>query len=325
MTRYGPHAQRNGVAMGALAALLFSLGGVAQKTLMLNALDALDFAPIRVLIAALMLLGFMALRDRSAFAVERRELPLLAVYGAGLMLSTQLLYSTSIAHLPIAIGTLLLYVSIANLAVWNRLRHGSVLGAGGRASVALAMVGAVCVTGVLSGGVSGNLDAIGLAAGFGNSVAFAAYLVVGGRLQRHRSAPSLLMWAMVFATLGWSVLRPWWDFPWAVLGERIPLLVDHGPLLPVWLLIVYVSLVGTVLPFGLVLAAVARIGAQRSSIVSAAEPMFAAIVAFVLIAERLDAWQLLGGALITAAIVVGEWWAMRMHRHVAADEVVSPS
>lgn len=320
MTRYGPHAQRNGVAMGALGALLFSLGGVAQKTLMHNALEALDFAPLRVLLSAVVLVLFLAVRDRSAFRMTRQELPLLFAYGAGLMLSTQLFYSVSIAHLPIAIGTLLVYVSIANLALWNRLRHGTVLGAGGRVSVLLAMLGALCITGVVSGQVSGNLDAIGLAAGFGNSVVFAAYLLVGGRLQRRRNAPSLLMWAMVFATVGWSVLRPWWNFPWAVLADRIPLLVDHGPVLPVWMLAVYVVLVGTVLPFGLVLASVARIGAQRSSIVSASEPMFAAFVALVLISEVLDGWQLLGGALITAAIIVGEWWAMRTHRHDEADE-----
>lgn len=319
MTRYGPHAQRDGVAMGALGALLFSVGGVAQKTLMHNALDALDFAPIRVLIAATLLVLFLAVRERSAFRVGRGELPMLAVYGAGLMLSTQFLYSTSIAHLPIAIGTLLVYVSIANLALYNRLRHGTELGTGGRLSVGLALLGAVFITGVVSGHVSGNLDAIGLAAGFGNSLVFAAYLVVGGRLQRVRTAPSLLMWAMVFATLGWSILRPWWNFPWHVMGTSIPLLVDHGPQLPVWFLVLYVALVGTVLPFGLVLASVARIGAQRSSIVSASEPLWAAVIALLLIGELLDVWQLIGGALIVSAIAVGETYAMRAHRHDEAD------
>lgn len=319
MSRYGAHAQRDGVAMGALGALLFSVGGVAQKTLMHNALDALDFAPIRVLISAAMLIVFLGVRDRSAFQVHRSELPKLAVYGAGLMLSTQFLYSTSIAHLPIAIGTLLVYVSIANLALWNRLRHSAQLGTGGRLSVALALLGALCITGVLSGHVSGNLDAIGLAAGFGNSVVFAAYLLVGGRLQRVRTAPSLLMWAMIFATLGWSVLRPWWNFPWDIMRTSIPLLVDHGPTLPVWVLVAYVALVGTVLPFGLVLASVARIGAQRGSIVSASEPLFAAVIALLLIGELLDVWQLIGGALIVSAIVVGETYAMHARRHDEVD------
>lgn len=319
MTRYGPHAQRDGLIMGALAPVAFSLGGVAQKTLMLNALDALDFAPIRVVFAACILVVLMLWRERGAFAVTRLELPSLAFYGAGLMLSTQLLYSTSIAHLPIAIGTLLLYMSIALLAVWNRLRHGTVLGAAGRASVLLALFGAMCITGVVSGRVSGNLDGIGLAAGFGNAVVFAAYLVMGARLQRTRSAPGLLMWAMIFASLGWSVLRPWWNFPWSVLGERIPLLVDHGPLVSVWALVLYVAFVGTVLPFGLVLGCVARIGPQRGSIVSAMEPVFAAVIAFLLIGETLDLLQIGGGLLIVIAIVVGEVAAMRAHRHDEVD------
>ena len=319
MTRYGAHAQRDGVIMGVTAAFLFALGGIGQKTLMHSLFDSQQFAQIRVLTAALLLVGYHAVRDRSAFRVRASELPRLAFYGAGLMLPTQLLYSTSIAHLPLAIGTLLTFLAVANLAVYNRLRHATALGRGGTTSVVLSLFGAVCITGVLGGHVSGNLDAVGLAAGFANSVFFAAYLVMGGRLQRTRSAPSLLMWAMVFAAVGWSLLRPWWNFPWDSLGVPLPVLVDHGPAVPAWTLVLYVALVGTVLSFALVLASVARVGAQRNSILGATEPLFAAVVALMLIGEHLDAWQLAGGALIVAAIVIGESAALRTHRHDEVD------
>lgn len=305
--------------MGVAAAFFFAAGGIGQKALMHELLDSLQFAQIRVLVAALLLVTFHAARDRSAFRLEPGETRKLALYGAGLLLPTQLLYSTAISRLPLAIGTLLTFLAVANLAVYNRLRHGTVLGAGGTASVFMALLGAVCITGVLSGHVTGGMDGIGLAAGYANSVVFAAYLVVGGRLQRNRSARAVLMWASVFAAIGWSVLRPWWNFPWEAMGRRVPLLVDHGPLIPAWVLVLYVALVGTVLSFALALASVARVGAQRNSILGAAEPVFAGMVAFVLIGEHLNGWQIIGGTLIIGAIVVGETAAMRRHRHDEVD------
>ena len=188
-------------------------------------------------------------------------------------------------------------------------------------SISLALLGAVFITGILSGQISGNLDAIGLAAGFGNSVLFAAYLLVGARLQRHRDAPSLLMWATIGMTLGWSIIKPWWNYPWHKLTGSSMVFYDHGPVLPLWSMILFVAVVGTVLPFGLVLGSVARIGAQRGSIIGASEPIWAALIAFLALNELLGPMQLVGGALIVAAIVVGETWAMRANRHDEVDRI----
>ena len=319
MTRYGAHAQRNGVIMYALAAFLFASGGVFSKTIMEYGIQAYEWAPIRALTSALLLVVFMGLTNRAGFRIKGREVPLLAVYGAGVFLGTQFLYITAILHLPVAIGTLLVFLAVVNVALWNWLRHARNPGRTGIASIALALAGAVCITGILSGHISGNLDAIGLAAGFANSIVFAAYLILGARLQRDRDAASLLMWATIGMTIGWSILRPWWNYPWFKLWGSTPLFHDHGPVIPVWIMIVFVSLVGTVLPFGLILGAVARIGAQRGSIIGASEPLWSAIIAYLTLNELLGPMQLVGGALIVAAIVVGESAALRTHRHDEID------
>jgi drug/metabolite transporter (DMT)-like permease len=74
-----------------------------------------------------------------------------------------------------------------------------------------------------------------------------------------------------------------------------------------------------VLPFGLVLGAVARIGAQRGSIIGASEPLWAAIVAYFALNELLGPMQLIGGGLIVAAIVIGESGAMKAQQHDEVD------
>ena len=62
----------------------------------------------------------------------------------------------------------------------------------------------------------------------------------------------------------------------------------------------------SVIPFLLVLGALSRIGAQRTGIVGTSEPVFASIVAFAVLGETLTAWQVVGGIVVLAGVVLAE-------------------
>lgn len=313
-SRFGQHAQRDGVLMYAFAAFLFSLSGIVAKSVMQSGMEPVELAPIRALFAAVMLAFWVAATNPSAFRVTRTEAPTLALYGMGVFLMTQLMYMTAINNLPVAIGTLLSFLAIVNVAVWNWLRHGRRINMQTAAAILISLLGGLFITGIVTGELSGNISAFGLAAGFGCSIALTAYWILGGSLQRHRDATSLLMWAMIGVVASWSVIRPWWNYPWGKLGRSTALFIDHGPVLPVWAMLLFVALVGTALPFALTLASVARIGAQRAGIVGSLEPVFAAGVAYAALGEVLGGLQLVGGVLIMLGIFVVEYSALREHR-----------
>lgn len=313
-TKYGPHAQRNGVLMYAFAAFLFSIGGIVAKATMQSGVTPIEFAAIRALFAAFLLVTWVGLTNRAAFRVSRQEAPRLAVYGMGIFLLTQLLYMTAINNLPVAIGTILGFMAIVNVAIWNWLRHRHRLEPATAIAIGLSIIGALFITGIVSGKLSGNITVFGIAAGVGCSIALTAYWIVGAQLQRNRDATSLLMWAMLGIVTSWSIIQPWWNYPWSKITASAPLFIDHGPALPVWMLVLFVAIVGTALPFGLVLASVARIGAQRAGIVGSLEPAFAAVVAFIALGETLGLLQVAGGLLILLGIFVMEYAALRAHR-----------
>ena len=312
--RYGAHAQRDGVLMYATAALLFSIGGVVAKTVMQSGVVPIEFAPIRALFAAVLLLVWVGITNPRALRVTKHEAPRLAVYGMGIFFMTQLLYMTAINNLPVAIGTILAFMAIMNVAIWNWLRHGRRLDIPTSVAIALSLVGALFITGLVTGRLSGNITVFGIVAGIGCSIALTAYWLVGGSLQRNRDATSLLMWAMIGIVASWSVVKPWWNYPWHKIGGSTPAFIDHGPVLPVWLLVLFVAVVGTAVPFGLTLASVARIGAQRAGIVGSLEPAFAAVIAYIALGEALGILQVIGGALILSGIFVVEYAALRAHR-----------
>ena len=66
----------------------------------------------------------------------------------------------------------------------------------------------------------------------------------------------------------------------------------------------YIAIVGTLLPFGLFFEGVNRIRSTRATITSTAEPISAGFIAYLFLGEALEPLQILGGALVIAAIVL---------------------
>ena len=126
------------------------------------------------------------------------------------------------------------------------------------------------------------------------------------------------MRAFTAAAVFWSVVQPWWTFPWQDLYAAVAL---PGPLpeadVPAWLLVGWVVLLGTVVPYGLILLALRSLGSARTGLLGMAEPVLAAAVAWLVLGEALSAVQLVGGAVVLTGIVLAET-ARRTHPAVGA-------
>jgi drug/metabolite transporter (DMT)-like permease len=67
-----------------------------------------------------------------------------------------------------------------------------------------------------------------------------------------------------------------------------------------------VGVVGTLLPFLLVLAALRVIPSALAGIAATTEPVFASGLAFVILGQTLSAPQLIGGALVVIGVVLAQ-------------------
>ena len=106
------------------------------------------------------------------------------------------------------------------------------------------------------------------------------------RERRHRDAASLSFYGFLFAALLWAVVQPLWKFPWDVLGETVSLqgnLAEHTA--PVWVLVSFIIVIGTMVTFSLLTGALRHISATRASIVATLEPVIATVVAWVWLGE----------------------------------------
>ena len=95
------------------------------------------------------------------------------------------------------------------------------------------------------------------------------------------------MWGFGAASLFWAIVQPWWSFPWASLsGSGFPLGDASSPV-PLWVLCTSMVVLGTVLPFWLVVAALHHIRASQASVVGMTEPLLAPVIAWFALGESL--------------------------------------
>lgn len=291
-----------GVLAAALAAFLFALNGTVSKTALASGLPSTRLVEVRSAGAALCLvLAVLLTRPRTLRARPRELLFLLGagVVGIGLV---QWLYFVAIGRLPVGIALLLEYLAPVLVVVWVRFVRRDPVRRRLWAALALSVTGLVVVTQAWQGL---RLDGVGVVAGLCAAASLAAYYLTSERGLGARDPLSLAAWTFTAAAVFWSVLQPWWTFPWERMTERVDL-PGLDAVGPVWVLVLWVVVLGTVVPYGLILVALRSLGSARTGLLGMAEPVLASLVAWLLLGEVLSPVQLLGGAVVLTGIVLAE-------------------
>ena len=313
--RGGPRHAAHPLARGrpllgyALVVLASALGGVnanvGKVVLVSGGLSANRLAELRATASAAILLAGIALLVRGRFAPRRRELPFLVLFGVVGLALAQYSYFFSIERLDVGVALLIVNLAIVLVALWSSLSGHEHVQPRLWAAILLALVGLAFVVEVWNGVA---LDGLGVLGALVAALTYAAYVVMADR-SAHEGRPAwfLVAWGFVFAAVFWAVVQPWWSFPFALLDDEVSLLGRLGDVTgPVWGLLAYVVPLGTVGTFVLYAAALRYIPPTHVVVAAVLEPVFGTIVAFAWLAEALTPLQLTGGALVIAAVVLGQ-------------------
>ena len=159
------------------------------------------------------------------------------------------------------------------------------------ASVALSFLGCYLAVGAYSIDIL-TLNWLGIAVGICAGITYACYSILAEKGMRKYSPWTVVFYALLFAALFWNIaLRPLSSFIRPYSG------VD-------WFWIVYISVLGTAVPFGLYTAGISLIRSTRASVTATLEPIAAAFIAWLFLGEKLQIPQMLGGVLVIAAVIL---------------------
>jgi len=229
---------------------------------------------------------------RPARAAGRLGRPLwIVVTGLGLTVF-QVAYFAAVATTGVAVGTVVtMGAGPVLIAVAARLLLGERLGAGGVAAVAAAVAGLTLL--VLGGGGLGAVRAAGLALALLSAAGYAAVTLLTrwtGREDGRGDPVRTTAWSF---GVGAVALLP------VAAAAGLPHIADPRPVV---LLLVYVAAVPTALAYPLYFAGAAVVRAATASVVMLLEPVCAAVIAVVLLGERLTAAAVAGTLLLLAAV-----------------------
>jgi drug/metabolite transporter (DMT)-like permease len=284
---------------------MWALNGTMARELLDDGVDAVRLAQLRSA-GSLAILGLvLAVARRDLLRVDRSELPSLALLGVIGLAGVHATYFLAIDRLQIGVAVTIQYLAPLLLLLWLRLAHGRRLAPSLWGAVGLSVVGCFFVVRAYD---ASSLDAVGVAAAFGAALTFAIYMVGSERAGQRHQAVTTLFWTFGFASLFWALVAPWWGFPFGELDSAGNALLAAG-----------VIVVGTLLPFICMVAALRHIPAPRAAVVATLEPLLAAVFAWVILGEELAAVQLVGGAAVLGAVV----W-VQLHRPDLEAEVAPP-
>jgi drug/metabolite transporter (DMT)-like permease len=275
-----------GGALVALAALCFGSVVVLGKHELEGGITVYSLLAIRFGVAAVVLFALLVAlrRPLAAMEGERAGLAVLAVCGYAVEAT---LFFLALEHGTAAAVTLLffIYPVVVTLMSWAT---------GGGRPGRLTFLALVCaVSGaavVVATGTGLSIQARGVVAAFGAATTYSAYLVGTDRVLRRTSPLTSAMWVSAGASLGL--------FAFASLTRNGSLPDGWGE----WWPVIGMGL-ATAAAFVCLLEGIRRIGAIRTAIVSAMEPLAAAVLAVLFLGESVTGGIALGGALILVGAV----------------------
>ena len=195
-------------------------------------------------------------------------------------------YFAALQHASAGLTALLLYLYPAIVTVLSALLARRRLSLPRMLAVATALLG----TGLA---VGGSLDGsvLGILLGVGAALIYSLYILVGERVTPVTGAMPSATVIMLSAAMVYGLIVFW-----------------QGPAFPysstAWAAVGGIALFSTVVAIIAFFAGMARLGAADAATLSTLEPVVTVVLAALFLGEAVGGWQLAGGAIILAAVIV---------------------
>jgi drug/metabolite transporter (DMT)-like permease len=292
-----------------LGAFCFTVNAGVSRVALRAGVQPAMLTTIRVTLTFAVLLAVAGLFRRSALRVPRGRLLLLVVaHGVIGVAALQWTYFVAIDRLPVGMALLLEYQAPILVALWARFVQHAPVTRGLWLGLVLAVLGLGAATQVWRGA---RFDGIGVLAGLAAAVCFAGYFLIAeaameGRDRARLDPLRLILWSFGVGTIALNVVNPITGFS-GDLGRRVSLLGSlDGGRLPLWLVLTWVVVLGTVVPFFAELFALSFVRATTVTVIAMLEPIGVSALGWGWFGESLGPIAVLGCLAVVAGILIAQ-------------------
>jgi len=286
------------------ASMGFALGGVAAKVLREADMDAFRLTQIRSTGAGLILLVFAIIKGKDQLRARKEEIKDLLLFGIIGVAAVTSFYFFAIKYLFVSVALIIEFTASIWIALYLKFVKKKHISPIMWLGIACAFFGLVLVSQIWSGS---TLHPLGVAVAFADAFALSYYFITAERLTQTRTSLSLMTWGIGVAAIFWAIILPWWTFPFEYLTDSYSLsgnLSEYNA--PGWALLLWIVIIGTVIPYLLTVTGIRELSAGTSSVIGMIEPIFAGVIAWIILNEALSGVQLIGCAVVLLGIYLAD-------------------
>lgn len=287
---------RLGYLAVAAASVLWATGGTFARVLIDQGASPVELTEARAFIA---MIGVgLIISMRGARAQPLREGPsgnVALIIGFGIAVAAaNVTYYIAIAMLPVAVAIVIQYSAPALVVIWKAIEGRRAPGRRVTAALLLAMFGVVLLSEIyrVIASQPTSINPLGALIAFGSAISFATYVVLGESVGNKLGPERGVFWGFVVASIFWLVFQLTQGRPDTLLDPSFSL----G--------ILFLGIVGTIMPFLLFVWGLRIVSASAAGVVSTLEPVAAAGLAFWWLGQTLTITQMVGAAAVIIGIAI---------------------
>lgn len=282
----GTDAHTLGLLAVVAAAALWAVAANVARGLFDDGLDPILLTEAR---------AFLALGCFAALRPWRRQasgsVPTTVIVTLGLAIaSVNATYYLAIERLAVAVALVVQYTAPALVVGWLALARKRMPSSGVLLALGGAIVGVVLAAGIGSQDLS-TISGSGLLLAAASAGLFATYTLLSERTEAAYGPSGAMFRAFAVAALFWLLFQSFRGWPSELFDPE-----------NLWRML-YVGVAGTFVPFLLYVWGIKQVASERAVIGATAEPVIAAVIAWIWLAQELSFLQVAGGVIVLAAVV----------------------
>jgi drug/metabolite transporter (DMT)-like permease len=280
--------------------LFFAISSIPAKLAMESGLSAFRLTQIRTMGAFLVLFLYVYLKNKQSLRINRKELPILIAFGLFGFAAVNLFYFLAIQRLNVGVALIIEFTAPIWIVLWMRFIQKKIVSKLMWWGLVIGLTGLVLIAQVWRGL---TLDGLGVIFALLDAFALALYFLVGEKLVGVKSSEATMAWGFGVSSAFFAIIQPWWTFPFAELGRVVELTGRlAGVSIPTYYLILWIIVLGTAVPYFLVLNGLRGLSAATSSSIGMLEPVFGGIFAWIFLYEKLNFTQSVGAVVVLIGI-----------------------
>ena len=293
-----------------LGSLFFAISSIPAKLAMEAGLSAWRLTQIRTIGAFLILFLYVYAKNKKSLRIKRKELPILISFGVFGFAAVNLLYFLAIQRLNVGIALIIEFTAPIWIALWLRFIQKKIVSRLMWWGLVIGLTGLALIAQVWRGL---TLDGLGVFYALMCAFALTVYFLVGEKLVGVKSSEATMALGLGISSAFFAIIQPWWSFPFEQLQEVVRLTGRLSEIsVPAYLLVLWVIIFGTAIPYFLVLTGLRGLSAAKTSAIGMSEPVFGGIFAWIFLYEKLNFTQSVG----VIVVLVGIYLANRARFNV---------